>query len=149
MTLRCRGSRGGHICSRIPDRAGNSGLWTSSNAPTAFRDRDPLALCGEVVLDQGDTIPIAAMACLESAASGAGAELAVARPTTEGDPIITFYRVAPTIDGVDLFIDSSRDAWGSADWAQKSCPTGSTIGEYGECSVESLPNPAQPGVEDE
>ena len=44
------------------------------------------------------------------------------RPTAEGDPITTIYRVLP--DGsVEVFIDSTQDKWGSGRWEHLSCRT--------------------------
>ena len=107
------------------------GCADSANAPASFRDRPDLASCGEVVLEQGEGIPDDAAACLESSFTS-GAELVVSGPTTEGDPYITYYRVGPDIEGIEIFIDSTRDRFGFG-WAHQLCPDATGLLELGEC----------------
>ncbi len=76
-----------------------------------FADRSPLALCGEVELAHGEQVPVDAWACLDDA-FGTGAELVVTAPTTEGDPVVTYYRVGPGIDGLEILTDASGDRYG-------------------------------------
>ena len=70
------------------------GPATPAPTPTQFTDRAVLPSCGEVELGQGDEIPAENLTCLQDAADE-GAELAVTRPTTEGDPVTEYYRVLP------------------------------------------------------
>lgn len=104
---------------------------TSATAPAAFLDRDELASCGEVELTQGESIPDEAYDCMD-AAFATGAELVVLAPTTEGDPIVTYYRVGPGIDGMEYFIDSTLDQYGFG-WAQLRCPGTTTLREPQAC----------------
>ena len=59
-------------------------------------------------------------ACL-SGSGEAGAELEVSRPTVEGDTVVTYYRMAPSIDGVELFVDATDDRFGSQAWEHLLC----------------------------
>ena len=92
----------------------------SGTAPELFLTRTPLFSCGEFVLGQGATVPQNAWDCLAAGVDG-GAELVIVKPTTEGDPIISYFRVGPDIDGVDVFTDSSLDKFGVEGWRQESC----------------------------
>lgn len=94
---------------------------TSSDAPAEFKDREPLASCGDLILGQGEPIPRVAFDCLDGARD-TGAELAVVMPTTEGDPIVTYYRVGPNIQGMDIFSDMTLDAYGGG-WQVQHCTT--------------------------
>lgn len=105
----------------------------STDAPSAFRDRAPLPSCGDIVLEQGEEIPDAAVACMRSAMLGAGGELAVVRPTTEGDPIVTFYRVGPGIRGATVFTDMSHDRYGGGGWDIVSCSGAGDVTAAGFC----------------
>lgn len=91
----------------------------SDAAPAEFRQREPLSSCGNIELVQGETVPDSAWACMD-AASGSGAELTVVQPTTEGDPIVTFYRVGPNIRGMDVITDSTLDTFGFG-WLVQHC----------------------------
>ena len=102
---------------------------TSSSAPAEFRDRDPLPQCDDVSLEQGTQIPDASVACVEQAGPE-GAELGVVQPTTEGDPIVTFYRVGPGIRGIEIWDDASRDPFGGG-WHRAECDTVSVFSPEG------------------
>ena len=107
----------------------------STDAPAEFRDRDPLPACPAVVLDQGTQIPDASVACVEKAGPE-GAELAVVQPTTEGDPIVTFYRVGPTIDGIEIWDDATRDTFGGG-WHRAIC-SGVGVFTPTDCTYDDL-----------
>lgn len=96
---------------------------SSASAPETFRSRQPLPSCGEIVLDQTQSVPQLPLDCMASAAGGVGAEFALAQPTSEGDYIVTFYRVGPAISGVDVFVDATRDQFGKQEWREGSCPS--------------------------
>ncbi|SDD11408.1 hypothetical protein SAMN05216410_2865 [Sanguibacter gelidistatuariae] len=85
-----------------------------------FAGRAPLASCGELKLAQGESVPAQAWDCLEAGVA-TGAEFVVAKLTTEGDPITYYFRVGPKIGGVDIFIDSTQDKWGSGKWDRRLC----------------------------
>ncbi|TDE93878.1 hypothetical protein EXU48_10385 [Occultella glacieicola] len=97
---------------------------TSAAAPAQFRDREPLPDCGDVVFQQGEPEwPADVVTCLNTAggADGPGAETAVQRPTVEGDPIITYYRVGAGIDGIEIYTDATQDLLGSRTWEYRTC----------------------------
>lgn len=95
----------------------------SATAPEEFRNWNPAQSCGDVVLPQGRFSPDAsAIACMDRAFTGAGAELGTLSLTTEGDPIITFYLVGPDIDGVLVYTDGTHDSYGEKVWSRQSCP---------------------------
>jgi len=99
--------------------------------PQSFTAREQLPSCDPVDLSQGEVVPDAAWSCLDGA-SEEGAELVVTMPTTEGDPIVTYYRVGPKIQGVELFIDNSADAYAGIEdrgWSHQLCPETSTAHE--------------------
>jgi len=98
------------------------------DAGSIFTDRAVLASCGELRLGQGEEVPAEAWACVD-AAFDTGAELAVEMPTTEGDPIVTYYRVGPDIDGLELFTDTTRDNFGPQTWSHEVCPDTVTVRE--------------------
>ena len=106
------------------------------DAPAEFRDRDTLPACPDVVLDQGTQIPDESVACIEKAGSE-GAELAVVQPTTEGDPLVTFYRVGPEIDGIEIWDDATRDTFGDRKWHRAECETISVFTPTG-CTSETF-----------
>jgi hypothetical protein len=101
----------------------------SAAAPSEFRDRTPLPACEDVSLEQGTQIPDASVACIEQAGPE-GAELGIVQPTTEGDPIVTFYRVGPGIPGIEIWDDATRDAFGGG-WHLTRCRTISVFAPEG------------------
>ena len=98
--------------------------------PQQFQDRESLPSCGEVTLAQGDEIPDENLACLLDAGE-AGAELAVTRPTTEGDPVTEYYRVLPG-GGWQAYIDGTKDRHGG-DWWFTDCPDAKTLEDLATC----------------
>lgn len=92
------------------------------DAPAAFRTRGRVPFhCGDWVTKQGDPrISQSASLCMRNGMVD-GADLAVASPTPEGDLIITFYRVGPNIDGIQVFADAIRDNFGSQTWTERMC----------------------------
>ena len=102
-------------------------------AELAFLNREPLHSCGEVTLEQDDLqIPEDAVACMD-ATLGSGAELKVTMPTTEGDPIVPYYRVGPGVDGLEIYSDNRADAFRGTDWDLQRCPGTTTIAEPQAC----------------
>ncbi|GLB67116.1 hypothetical protein AHIS1636_15550 [Arthrobacter mangrovi] len=93
-----------------------------SSAPDAFRNRTALPPCPDVVLDQGKKLGAEALECLERGYTENGAELAVARPTVEGDMVVRYARVTTHAPALQLFHDSTRDKFGSGEWTEASCP---------------------------
>lgn len=89
-------------------------------APQEFTSRAALPSCGEFSLGHGEKPPPSARSCLASAVGGQGAaELVVTSLTIEGQPIVTYYRTDR--DGrIEVFIDSTRDQYGSG-WVRLKC----------------------------
>ncbi|WP_427015803.1 hypothetical protein ACQCSX_13405 [Pseudarthrobacter sp. P1] len=107
----------------------------SSAAPADFKSRRELPSCGDIVLKQGETIPQSAANCLALAATQDGAELAIAQPTTEGDYIVSFYRVTPLMNFVQVYVDATRDQFGAKEWHTGTCPTALDIVKPGGCTL--------------
>lgn len=103
--------------------------------PARFTDRSELPSCGEVTLAQGDQIPAENLDCLESAGAE-GAELAVTRPTTEGDPVTEYYRVLPD-GGWEAYLDGSMDRYGGQ-WWYTDCPDAEAIEDLATCRGAAL-----------
>lgn len=120
---------------------------TASAAPTpggSLRPADPedrvtflarfdIPSCGHERLGQGQQIPDAAVECLTDPGAD-GAELIVTAPTTEGDPIVTYYRAQP--DGsVEIWVDMTQDAYGGG-WTHIRCPDAQGIVDRRGCEVD-------------
>jgi hypothetical protein len=103
-----------------------------SGAPAEFLERESLSSCGEVTLAQGEEIPQSAIDCM----TGSGVELSVTRPTTEGDPITSYFRTRAE-GGLEFWADSTQDQWSDKSWHLYSCPDATTVLELGNC-VEVL-----------
>jgi len=113
-----------------------NGQWGSQNifeksrksdrAPAAFHDGVQRETCGEITLSPGEEIPSEAVDCMDSAVAKHNVELTVASPTTEGDPIITYYRTSADTSGIEMFSNGEYDKFGSRDWWHALCPKSMT-----------------------
>lgn len=88
--------------------------------PLAFTTRAEFESCGTVELGLGEEVPQEANQCLIDGRSE-GAELQVRHSSAEGDPIVSYYRVGPDIDGVEVFRDATEDKFGSRSWEYMRC----------------------------
>ena len=91
-------------------------------APAWVTDREPLESCGTEQAERGlaDTTNPARMCLLDAFRSGRGAEMISTTRTMEGDPITSIVRVHP--DGVvEVFLDNTRDRFGSGAWERLEC----------------------------
>jgi hypothetical protein len=104
-------------------------------APAEFTKRERLPSCGRVVLQPAQLTPASAISCIDEASS---AELVVMRPTTEGDPIVEYYRKVPGVAGLELFIDATRDSYGVRQWTFAACPEALSVVDLGTCSERVL-----------
>jgi hypothetical protein len=89
--------------------------------PEWITNRLPLASCGveEVGVEGG--FDAAARACLLAAhQAGGGAELISTLTSFEGDPITRYLRVHEN-GVVELFVDATRDRYGSGAWERLQC----------------------------
>jgi hypothetical protein len=108
-------------CSLIPIQPPTADI--SANAPAAVANRIPVPPCGSEHSGLADSGNLEGRACFWTAyQEHRPAEFISTRPTTEGDPITTIYRVLPG-GSVELFIDSTQDTWGSGKWAHATCRT--------------------------
>ena len=89
--------------------------------PDWIVNRLPLASCGVETVDaSGLPADVEGRRCLLAALrAGDGAELISTQMTEEGDPVTTYYRVHE--HGVELFVDATRDRFGSRAWERYSC----------------------------
>ncbi|MGY1730926.1 hypothetical protein ACI798_05345 [Geodermatophilus sp. SYSU D01045] len=106
----------------------------SAGAPAAFTDRDALPACPAQDLGQGERVAADALACL----AAGEAELEVTRPTTEGDPVTSWYRARPGLPGLEVFVDGSRDRFGTGDWLRLDCPAATSPEDLGDCAETVL-----------
>lgn len=115
-----------------------AGSAERDESPDWFDDRPPLPACDMVVLDQGQQVPEAAVACLFAGSAASGAELQVRRPTVEGDPIDTYYRRLPGAPGLDVVTDATRDRFGVDEWRWVACPDAGSLTDLGDCTAQAV-----------
>lgn len=91
-------------------------------APSQVALRDPLPVCGiEQSSGPGNTPSEAVRRCfLEAFMEGRPAEVVIILTTIEGDPITTIYRTRPG-QPIEVFVDSTRDTFGSGAWETYGC----------------------------
>ena len=97
--------------------------------PDAVRAREPFYYCGAYVegllttipAEIGLTIDESAAGCFQDRLSaGHSTEVIVVRTTIEGDPIVYIYR--RLVDSkFEVFVDSTRDAFGVRQWTTYTC----------------------------
>jgi len=90
--------------------------------PEWIVNRLPLASCGAEAIDpSGTSINVEARGCLLAAfQAGEGAELISTQATEEGDPVTRYYRVHEN-GTVEIFVDATRDRFGSQRWERYRC----------------------------
>lgn len=102
--------------------------------PAAFRDRTPYPRCPAITVPQGRSTPESLAQCLTTpAARRDGAEVEVRSVTTEGDPVVTHYRVSPGRGEVDVFTDASADRFGTDEWGWVRCPDVAALSTFADC----------------
>jgi len=100
--------------------AGCSGL-SGADQPDWIVNRMPLESCGVETIDNGKSLNVEGRTCLLSAfQAGDGAELVSTSLTEEGDPFTTYYRVHEN-GTVEIFVDATRDRFGSQRWQRYRC----------------------------
>jgi hypothetical protein len=62
-----------------------------------------------------------AVDCLADSRTRGGGELIITALTIEGDPITTYYRTAANSWSIDIYIDQTRDRFGSGSWQHTTC----------------------------
>ncbi|HEX5040256.1 MAG TPA: hypothetical protein VFW95_08995 [Candidatus Limnocylindria bacterium] len=105
----------------LPVLAACSGFYPPDQ-PDWIVNRIPLRSCGEEGAEQGvGATNVDARRCLLAAYdAGEGAELISTRPTEEGDPVTTYYRVHEN-GTVEIFVDATRDRFGGQRWSRYRC----------------------------
>ena len=100
---------------------------------SAFEERTPLPSCGTV--EVAHTAPSGPeVECFaEALREGRAAEVVVRSSTTEGDPVVSYYRTEPGAEGIEVFHDATQDAFGSGTWEHYRCLEGSGIDDLGDC----------------
>lgn len=94
---------------------------TAPDAPEEIRSPASVASCGHLVLSVAVGLPRDATECLERTIGTERAELAVARFTTEGDPVVTFYLTYPDLAGYDVVVDQRQDSFSNGGFARYRC----------------------------
>ncbi|PPK92208.1 hypothetical protein CLV92_11670 [Kineococcus xinjiangensis] len=108
--------------------------FVQAMAPEDFRSRQDLPQCPAVTVPQGATTSESSWDCLLDAdAHRRGAEVEVVTPTAEGDPITSYYRRLPGRPGLEVFISSSQDTFGSGGWEHVWCPEATSPDDLGAC----------------
>lgn len=91
------------------------------NAPLVVRDRVALPECGEETAHVGIGANTDGRRCLWAAyQQDRPAEFITTQTTIEGDPITFIYRILPG-GAVEVFIDSTQDAWSARTWLHLAC----------------------------
>ena len=126
-------------CAAVPgDQTLPSDLFAaarqSEKAPDGFSNALPRKSCGDVTLNQGEKIPTTAVDCIDAAIGSLEAELVVVSLTTEGDPVVAFYRTAVGTLGVEIFTDGEFDRFGPKTWTHENCPQTTTLTSLQGCS---------------
>lgn len=103
--------------------------WTSDqpkpptlDLPAEVAGRRPLPPCGTEVVVVGMGASVPARRCFwEAHRERRPAELISFGTTIEGDWVVRFYRTDPTVEGVIVYVDETRDRWGSGEWLRLHC----------------------------
>jgi hypothetical protein len=94
-----------------------------SNAPAVVVNRPALPSCGQESVSRSAGFNVEARSCFWDAYQhGRPAEFISTELTTEGDPVTSMYRVLP-LGNVEVFIDSTKDKYGSGTWTKQACQT--------------------------
>ncbi len=101
----------------------SSTRWARSSVATEVAHRSTLPSCGQEVTTQDSGFDLEGRRCFWDAyLAGRPAEFISTRPSVEGDPITTIYRVlAP--GHAEVFTDATKDRFGSGGWEKRTCRT--------------------------
>ena len=103
--------------------------------PDWVTNRLPLASCGE----ETNALNAEARACLLQAFErGSGAEMISTETTIEGDPITRYIRVHEN-GVVEIFVDASKDRFGSGTWERLRCETLDKVAEANDPNNAGFP----------
>ena len=100
---------------------GGCAAYFASDEPDWIVNRMPLGSCGVETIAADGALDAGARTCLlEAFQNGDGRELISTQTTEEGDPITTYYRVHEN-GTVEIFVDATRDRFGSQRWQRYRC----------------------------
>lgn len=111
-------------CGPPPSSISADTIVLGGTVPPDVARRIPLPACGiETATTQAGPWNVEARQCFLAAyRAGRPAELLVTRPTVEGDPIRTLFRILGP-GRAEVFVDSTRDAWSARTWERFVCPS--------------------------
>lgn len=92
----------------------------SSAQPDWVANRQPLAACGEEVLERGDTDVEARQCLLDAFRAGEGAELISTQAAGQDGQITRYLRVHEN-GTIEIFTDATADPTGSGAWERETC----------------------------
>jgi hypothetical protein len=111
----------------LPNSAARLQAPPIAGAPPDVAGRGALPPCGQEVITQYSGFDTQGRLCFWAAyLGGRPAEFISTRPTIEGDPATSVYRISGP-GHVEVFIDSTRDKFGSRTWTRLICRTLSPI----------------------
>ncbi len=92
-----------------------------SSVATRVAQRTPLPSCGSETTTQDSGFNVEGRRCFWDAyLAGRPAEFVSTRPSIEGDPITTIYRVLGP-GRIEVWIDATKDRFGSGTWEKLTC----------------------------
>jgi len=92
------------------------------SVPAVVRDRAALPSCGQETRTQTGRLNLEARRCFWDAyLAGRPAEFTSTRPTVEGDPITSIYRILAA-GSIEVFVDQRRDRYSKGGWLRLACP---------------------------
>jgi hypothetical protein len=92
------------------------------NVPAVVRDRPALPSCGQEARTQTDGLNQEARRCFWDAyLANRPAEFISTRPTVEGDPITSIYRILAA-GSIEVFVDQRQDRYSKGGWYRLACP---------------------------
>jgi hypothetical protein len=102
----------------------------STPAPAEFTNRVSLQSCGEAtprgpLPAMNERFPSPAIDCLIAGQNGDGGEFVLRTFTTDGEPVVTYFRVLPGSSEVEVFVDDSKDKFrggAGTGWSRFTCP---------------------------
>ena len=110
-----------------------------SISPDWVVNRLPLESCGEEVAGHGEGLDVEARSCLlEAFDDRRGAELISTFTSVEGDPIRRYTRVHAN-GTVELFVDATRDRFGSGEWERLRCDRLVPVEEFNDPPDNVMP----------
>lgn len=95
-----------------------------SEDPDFFTNRLAFPSCGEGKItnaSSGSTFQDSQVECMKSSRAAGGSELTLRSITTEGDEIVSYIRILPNVENVEIIVDKSQDEYSEQGWISYSC----------------------------